>query len=57
MPDNEKSYFERRAEAELERAQSATAPEAVRVHYQLAEAYLEKIAAGGLTAGIALRVN
>jgi hypothetical protein len=40
---DEQSYFYRRAEVELEHAQRAADPLAVRAHYQLAEAYLGRI--------------
>jgi hypothetical protein len=43
ISDDDISYYRRRAEAELERAQQATKPEAVKVHYELANAYLEHI--------------
>jgi len=36
-------YFERRAEAELELAQRATDSRVVKVHYDLATQYLERI--------------
>lgn len=44
MFDDEKFYFQHRAEIEVERAQQATLPSVVSVHYQLAEAYLNKLA-------------
>jgi hypothetical protein len=44
MFEDEQSYYQRRAEAEVERAQAATAPAAVRAHYELAEAYFAKLA-------------
>jgi hypothetical protein len=37
----EQDYFERRAEAELELAQTATHAGAVKAHYELAELYLD----------------
>ena len=40
---DDNSYYRQRAEAELERAQQAIKPEAVRAHYELANAYLERI--------------
>ncbi len=43
MYENETSYYRRRAEAELEQAQRATKPEVVRVHYELSQAYLERL--------------
>ena len=44
MFQDDRSYYQHRAEVEVERAQAATAPGAVRAHYQLAEAYLDKLA-------------
>ena len=43
MFKDDASYFEYRAEVELERAQESTVPAAVAIHYRLAEAYLDKI--------------
>lgn len=40
---DEESYFYRRAEAELEQAHLAADPRPVRAHFQLAEAYLERV--------------
>jgi hypothetical protein len=45
MFESDVSYYRRRADAELEQAQRATRPEAVRVHSELASAYLELISA------------
>lgn len=45
MSETEASYYERRAEQELELAQRATDPLVVAAHYRLSELYLEKIAA------------
>lgn len=42
---DEQTYYYRRAEAELEQAQRARDPRAVRAHYELAEAYLGRIEA------------
>ena len=39
----DENYFRRRAEQELDLAQRAEAPGAVLAHYQLAEAYLDKL--------------
>jgi len=36
-------YYRARAEQELERARSATAPEAARAHYELAGLYLNRV--------------
>ena len=44
MSDDDRMYYEARAEAELVLAQSATSAEAVRIHCQLADAYLDKLA-------------
>lgn len=43
MTEEDRAYFQRRAEAELELAQQALRPEAVSAHHRLAEAYLERI--------------
>jgi len=44
MLKDDRSYYQHRAEVELECAQKATTPEVVRAHHQLAEAYLERLA-------------
>jgi hypothetical protein len=36
-------YYSRRAEAELERAQHATHPNAARAHYVIANHYLDRV--------------
>jgi hypothetical protein len=41
VSDDERSYFHRRAEDEIEAAQAARHPEAVRAHYILAGFYLD----------------
>lgn len=41
--EQELDYLQRRAEAELEMAQRSQSPEATAAHYQLAEAYLDRI--------------
>ena len=43
MIEDDKDYYTRRAEAELERAQRAKKPEVVKAHYLIAEAYLERL--------------
>ena len=43
MSQEEREYYERRAEAELELAQSAANGRAVQAHYELASAYLDRI--------------
>lgn len=43
MSDEDISYYQRRAEAETKAAQSATGPEAARLHYQMAEAYFDRV--------------
>ena len=45
MPQEELDYLQRRAEAELEMAQRSESPEATAAHYQLAEAYLDRVEA------------
>ena len=47
MPAEEVDYLQRRAEAEIELAQRATHSSAVRAHYELANAYLDRIHAEG----------
>lgn len=42
LPDDE-SYYEKRAEAALELAQKAKDSAAVRAHYEMATAYLDRI--------------
>jgi len=43
MPiESDHDYFCRRAEEELERAQAALDPAAVRIHYELANKYLNR---------------
>jgi len=39
-------YYYRRAEAELEQAQRATSPAAVKAHYTLAGHYLDRVYGG-----------
>ncbi len=43
MSFDDVEYFERRAEAELELARSASHSRAVQAHYELASAYLDRI--------------
>jgi hypothetical protein len=44
MFEDDRSYYQHRAEVEIERAQLATVPSVVQAHYQLAEAYFGKLA-------------
>jgi len=44
MFEDDKVYYQHRAQVELEIAQKATVPEVVKAHHVLAEAYLEKLA-------------
>jgi hypothetical protein len=44
MFEDDRSYYQRRAEVEIERAQLATVPSVVQAHYKLAEAYFSKLA-------------
>jgi hypothetical protein len=44
MFEDDRSYYQRRAEVEIERAQLATVPSVVQAHYKLAEAYFGKLA-------------
>lgn len=43
MFENNETYYYRRAEAELEQAQQATHPKVVHAHYEMANAYLERL--------------
>ncbi|HEU0066331.1 MAG TPA: hypothetical protein VFQ57_03725 [Sphingomonas sp.] len=43
MEQDDKRYFYHRAEAELERAQNAEHPSAVRAHYLMAGYYLDRV--------------
>ena len=43
MPDAERLYLERRAEDELDRAQQAEHPAAVKAHYELLGCYLSRL--------------
>ena len=43
MSQEDREYYERRAEAELALAQAAANGEAVQAHYELASAYLDRI--------------
>lgn len=47
MSNNDVAYFYRRAEAELEMAQAAEHPAAVKAHYLLATHYLDNLHALG----------
>ncbi len=49
MFEDDRSYYQHRAEVELESAQKATVPEVVRAHHLLAEAYLGKLASAAPT--------
>jgi hypothetical protein len=42
MSPHDPDYYERRAEEQLELAQSSLVPSAVKAHYDLANLYLEK---------------
>lgn len=46
MTLNDQHYFYERAEAELDRAQRAEHPEAVKAHYLLAGYYLDRVYGG-----------
>lgn len=43
---NDRDYYYRRAETELEQAQRATLPAAVKAHYTLAGHYLDRVYGG-----------
>jgi len=44
MFEDDQIYYQHRAEVELAIAQKATAPEVVKAHHLLAEAYLKRLA-------------
>ncbi len=46
MNEDDVTYYRQRADAELQRAQQATKPKVVAVHYQLAQAYIERVGPG-----------
>ena len=52
MDREDPDYYERRAEAELELAQSSLIPSAVKAHYDLANFYLEKREAAEAGSGL-----
>ncbi len=41
--EKDADYFYRRAEEEIKRATEATCPEAVKLHYELADRYLDRV--------------
>ena len=43
MFEDDSVYYQRRAEVQLELAQKATLPTVCKAHYQLVEAYLDKV--------------
>lgn len=43
MSRHDLAYYQNRAEAELELAQRASHPKAVRAHYLMAESYLDRV--------------
>ena len=51
MSQDDLNYFERRAEAELALAQRARHARAVKAHYELASAYLDRIHGDAAAAG------
>lgn len=44
MFEDDRSYYQHRAEVEFQRAQTGTMPCVVQGHYRLAQAYLAKLA-------------
>lgn len=44
MLGDDKSYFQHRAEVEMEHARQSALPCAAKAHHQLAKAYLERLA-------------
>jgi hypothetical protein len=55
ISDADLTYFERRAEAELELAQAAQHPRAVRAHYLLAAYYLDRVYGDGASSETATK--
>jgi hypothetical protein len=51
MSPDEQAYYERRAEAEIALAQQARNARAVKAHYELASAYLDRIHGDNPTPG------
>ena len=51
MSPDDQAYFERRAEAEIALAQAAGHARAVKAHYELASAYLDRIHGDAPSAG------
>ena len=45
MFEDDRTYYRHRAEVEIAQAQRAAMPRAAKSHYQLAEAYLDKLRA------------
>lgn len=43
VTDDDRAYFERRAEEEIERARESDDPRSVAIHYALSELYLERV--------------
>ena len=43
MSQDDRSYFQHRAQIEIERAETATTPRVAHVHHQLAEAYRDRL--------------
>ena len=53
VSSDEAAYFQRRAEQELELAQSAKDPKAAKAHYLIASAYLDRVHGPGTNDGSA----
>lgn len=43
VTNDDRAYFERRAEEEIERARESDDPRSVAIHYALSELYLERV--------------
>jgi hypothetical protein len=55
MSADDRDYYQRRAEEEVERARCSTDPRIVEIHYRLTELYLDKVHGGGAVAASAER--
>jgi hypothetical protein len=55
MSADDRNYYQRRAEEEVERARCSTDPRIVEVHYRLTELYLDKVHGSGAPAAQARR--
>lgn len=57
MTTEDKEYFYKRAEVELQRAADAHCPQAVKAHYTLAGHYLDRVYGRASRDGVPLHAN